>query len=271
MYSTTYETTLKESFPELYKLERKKQCKISDRIKSGGINWEWKSSPTLTTQLIEADSLFDMVRNIQLNPRRDEWICDISSDKVFHVDVLRSKIDGRDTATPTGECLINWIHEVPLKVNCFMWRASMDRIPTATALLKRGVLIGTSICSYCESEDEDVNHVILRCPMAAKVWEWVFIWCGLPGTKFGSIGELVQFLSQWGTCPNKRKNLINICYGTAWLIWKARCDRVFKKSLTPPTIVADMVKSIVFSWIKHRRVKCNYRWAEWCINPFLCM
>ncbi|CAI9293686.1 unnamed protein product [Lactuca saligna] len=174
------EAILKESFPELYKLERKERCKISDGIQPGGIRWDWKSNPALMSQLSEADM-------------------------VFRVDVLRSKIDGKDTTTPPGEGLINWIHEVPLKVKCFMWRVAMDRIPTATALLKRGVQIGTSTCSYCKSEDEDAAHVILRCPMAAKVWEWVFIWCGLPGTKFGSISELVKLLTQWGTCPNKEK------------------------------------------------------------------
>ncbi|CAI9277338.1 unnamed protein product [Lactuca saligna] len=227
------DATLKESFPELYKLERKKRCKISERIKPGDISWDWKASPTLTVQLSEADTLLDLVCNFQLNSRRDEWICSISSDKVFHVDVLRSKIDGRNTLTPTGEGLINRIHEVPLKVNCFMWRASMDRIPTATALLKRGVQNVTSTCSYCELEDEDVNHVILRCLMAVKVWEWVIIWCGLGERKFVTIGELEKFLSQWGTCPIKQKNLISICSGTAWLIWKTSVTGSSRRFVPP--------------------------------------
>ncbi|KAL4577889.1 hypothetical protein LXL04_014004 [Taraxacum kok-saghyz] len=53
------------------------------------------------------------------------------------------------------------------------------------------------------------------------------------------------------------------------LIWKARCDRVFKRNRISPTIVADNVKSIVFTWLKHRKSKCSYNWVEWCNNPFI--
>ncbi|CAI9283628.1 unnamed protein product [Lactuca saligna] len=72
-----------------------------------------------------------------------------------------------------GEVSIKWTHEVPLNVNCFLLRAKLDRLPTARALTRRGIQFMSVLCPYCELEEEDTTHVLFRCPMASKVWEYV--------------------------------------------------------------------------------------------------
>ncbi|CAI9281688.1 unnamed protein product [Lactuca saligna] len=102
------------------------------------------------------------VRDYQLMDGRDKWMCTLSSDGVFHVDALRFQIDCSNI--PSMETHLRWIHEIPLKVTCFIWRANLDRIPTACALLKRGIQLESPLCTYCGNEEEDASHVILRCP-----------------------------------------------------------------------------------------------------------
>nr|KAJ0188467.1 hypothetical protein LSAT_V11C900489130 [Lactuca sativa] len=210
--------------------------------------WIWRlkvDNSGLWSKISEINMLTTTVRDFQLMNGRDKWMCTLSSDGVFYVDALRLKIDCWNM--PLVETPLRWIHEITLKVTCFMWRANLDRIPTACALLKRGIQLESPLCTYCENEEEDASHVILRCPMVVQVWEWVFRWCDISNVQFGSVEELLKFSTQWGTCAKKRKSLISICYGTAWLIWKARCDWFFKKSRISPVKVADLVKSTVFS------------------------
>lgn len=85
------------------------------------------------------------------------------------------------------------------------------------------------------------------------------------------ICDMVEFCSTWGRCLKKRRNLISICYVTAWLIWRARCNFVFNKTRISPNQLAGNIQSMVFSWIKHRRVNCSYNWIDWCSSPSYCM
>ncbi|CAH1425832.1 unnamed protein product [Lactuca virosa] len=110
---------------------------------------------------------------------------------------------------------IDWIPEVPTKVRCFIWRAVLNGIPTACALQKRGINFNIVMCSYCDLEREDTDHVLIKCSMAAKVWEEIFRWYGISQPQFGNISDMVEFCSKWGSCLKKRRNLISICYGTA--------------------------------------------------------
>ncbi|CAI9303946.1 unnamed protein product [Lactuca saligna] len=130
------------------------------------MNWEWKSTPRTVDQISEINMLTNTVGDYQLMDGRDKWRCTLSSDGAFHVDALRFKIDCWNI--PLMETHLKWIHEIPLKVTCFIWRANLDRIPTACALLKRGIQLDSPICTYYRTAEEDISHVLLRCPMAMQ-------------------------------------------------------------------------------------------------------
>ncbi|CAI9276557.1 unnamed protein product [Lactuca saligna] len=54
----------------------------------------------------------------------------------YHVHDLRSKLDNMEPAS--SDVIIPWIHDIPIK------------------------------------EDEDMTHILIRCPMATAVWGLVF-------------------------------------------------------------------------------------------------
>nr|KAJ0224075.1 hypothetical protein LSAT_V11C200069590 [Lactuca sativa] len=117
-------STLKDSFSEAYKLEGHKHCKISNRLQHGTMNWEWKSTPRTVDKISEINMLTNTVGDYQLMDGRDKWRCTLSSDGVFHVDALRFKIDC--WSIPSMETHLKCIHEIPLKVTCFIWRANCN-------------------------------------------------------------------------------------------------------------------------------------------------
>ncbi|KAL4558744.1 hypothetical protein LXL04_036946 [Taraxacum kok-saghyz] len=69
------DSKLKEEFPELYKRESKKRCKVEDRFDPGGVKWEWKSIPTSAAQIHELASIESKIENFQPTDKRDQWTC----------------------------------------------------------------------------------------------------------------------------------------------------------------------------------------------------
>ncbi|KAL4556241.1 hypothetical protein LXL04_038885 [Taraxacum kok-saghyz] len=101
-------------------------------------------------------------------------------------------------------------------VQCFSWRAKMGRIPSAVALSRRGILNrNNTTCNYCNQEDERVDHIMIICPFARLVIEWILKWCGIYGVAFNTVIEVLDFAVGWGNCPKKRRTLQAICQYTS--------------------------------------------------------
>ena len=158
-----------------------------------------------------------------------------------------------------------------MKVLCFTWRAIMGRIPTAEALCHRGISVPSSVCSFSRFDIESAGHVLVTCPLAKAVWEWVCNWCGGNSAVFATVGELIDHAKMWGRCPKKRKVFMVICYGALWSLWLARNERVFNRRLSSASRIMDDVISLVFMWFKHRVKIGNLNWVVWCNSPFDCL
>nr|KAJ0216654.1 hypothetical protein LSAT_V11C300153720 [Lactuca sativa] len=220
--------TLKVAFPNLYALEKKKRCTVEDRVKATGFERNWKTTPNINDLTAICSSLG------QFRPTTDEdkWRCVLTGDEP-HVK-------------------IEWIKEVPIKVLCFIWRASLGRIPAATELSKRGVMFESVQCGQCMEEDESPDHILLTCPYAMSIWEWFWRWCNMPPFQFNTVADLIGYVSQQGSHRKNKKVLISICYGTLWEIWKARNGRLFKRLPSTPPKVANNIQSVVYMWLKYR-------------------
>ncbi|GJX11866.1 RNA-directed DNA polymerase, eukaryota [Tanacetum coccineum] len=57
-----------------------------------------------------------------------------------------------------------------IKINIFMWRARLDRIPTRCNLASRGVVLESSLCPLCGLAPEDASHVLFRCELSKHVF-----------------------------------------------------------------------------------------------------
>nr|KAJ0211295.1 hypothetical protein LSAT_V11C400159080 [Lactuca sativa] len=143
---------------------------------------------------------------------------------------------------------VEWMKEIPIKFLSFIWRASLGRIPAATELAKRGITVESIQCGYCMAMDESPNHILLNCTFAKTVWEW----CNMPQIQLNTVGEPIEYAAKHDTCRKNMKVIINICYSTLWEIWKARNERIFKRLITTPTLVADNIQMTVHTWMKYK-------------------
>ncbi|KAK4398964.1 hypothetical protein Sango_1371900 [Sesamum angolense] len=92
-----------------------------------------------------------------------------------------------------------WLANVPGKIRVFIWKLAQNALPTGSNLFKklRDVVL---VCPYCGSEEEDTEHVFLRCPFARHVWalsnlRWSFI-SNYPANPRGWVEFLAQTLSR---------------------------------------------------------------------------
>ncbi|GJU59989.1 RNA-directed DNA polymerase, eukaryota, reverse transcriptase zinc-binding domain protein [Tanacetum coccineum] len=99
-------------------------------------NWNWRFQPC-DRALGDLDSLISMVCSLSLSSEGyDKW---------------------------------HWIFEVS-------GRPALNRLPTRVNLESRGVPIPSSLCPFCGDVDELIDHCLLSCSFATKVWRKVWDW-----------------------------------------------------------------------------------------------
>lgn len=91
----------------------------------------------------------------------DKWRFKLSSDGFFYVSNLRDLIDSIFIVPISNPTM--YYHLAPLKVIGFIWCASMDRIPTAMTLLRRGISQISSLCHLYSNGLDEKYHFLARC------------------------------------------------------------------------------------------------------------
>ncbi|KAJ0898905.1 putative reverse transcriptase zinc-binding domain-containing protein [Helianthus annuus] len=69
-----------------------------------------------------------------------------------------------------------WNNWAPLKINYFLWRASLNRIPVKKELAVKGVQMAHVTCGRCGMGEESMEHLLASCLMAHTVWWHVLVW-----------------------------------------------------------------------------------------------
>ncbi|XP_023759766.1 uncharacterized protein LOC111908165 [Lactuca sativa] len=226
----------------------------------------WNNIAGIKKALGKKEIPIESVLSKQHTTNGETWRCCLSSTGTYEVRDLRHRWD-YTTSVMDGQ--ISWLKEVPLKVYCFIWRAKMGRIPVAVELAKRGVVPENLTCPMCNEYEEDSNHVLVDCSYARSVCEGVSRWCNIQLGPLHTVKDVLGSISQWGVCKKRRRIILAIYYGTLWSLWKTRNEMVFKKNRLPPDKVTDIIKSVVYLWVKNRGNNDKLNWASWSHCPWL--
>nr|GEW74605.1 RNA-directed DNA polymerase, eukaryota [Tanacetum cinerariifolium] len=105
------------------------------------------------------------------------WVCDLNGDGEFHVKDIRSSLDDLFLLSMTDA--IRWVKYIPVKVNVFVWRARLVRLPTRGNLVSRGVFLDSTLYPVCGLALEDVQHVFFRCDVAKLIFNRICRWWDL--------------------------------------------------------------------------------------------
>nr|GEY35361.1 Rab3 GTPase-activating protein catalytic subunit [Tanacetum cinerariifolium] len=114
------------------------------------------------------DDLNYVSRSVTLSASKDRWTCDLNGDGVFRVKEVRTILD--DIFLPSAADATRWVKYIPIKINVFAWRVRLDRLLTRSNIVRRGVVLDSSLCLLCGLVPEDIHHVLFRCDTAKLVF-----------------------------------------------------------------------------------------------------
>nr|GEY42181.1 reverse transcriptase domain, reverse transcriptase zinc-binding domain protein [Tanacetum cinerariifolium] len=155
-------------FNRLFHLDRNKDCLVKDRYANGDWSWDWNRHIYGGRVLDELNTLLMNLNSISLSTYIDSVSSSFSSDGIFSISSVRSQIDDCMMLNPLP--CTRWPKIIPRKINIFMWRLFLDRLPHRFNLSLRGLEIDSIMRPMCNNHVESKAHVFFSCNIARDVW-----------------------------------------------------------------------------------------------------
>ncbi|XP_022031503.1 uncharacterized protein LOC110932481 [Helianthus annuus] len=258
---------LSTRYPEIFALESNKRCMVSERYVSSQnvTEWKWGSDNALTAEvhLRQWAECTNELDRVTIHCKPDTWLWKSGSRvEDFVVSSVRKELDKIDTIKETK--VLRWLHWIPKKVNCFMWRVVLDRIATRDALQVRHIQLPSTNCVLCNNTRESADHLLLTCETTQLVWTTIFQWLKIPLPNYIlSVVQLLEIIHSQACSKNKKKAAYAVVAATCWCIWLMRNDVIFKvKPFSMSKLIGD-IKATSHSWIKHRAGLSEINWEKW--------
>ena len=120
-----------------------------------------------------------------------------------------------------------WKVITPPRVAFSIWIVALGKILTMYYLRKKTIII-TDWCRMCKSNRELVDHLLLHCPIAGELWDWILCLvvshCYLGNAWFSSC-----YVQSWkGMLLEVEKHGEQFLYVSFWWIWKERNQCTFE-------------------------------------------
>lgn len=156
-----------------------------------------------------------------------------------------------------GRCLVPGLRwQVPYKFggsrappNCkvFLWLAARNRCWTADMLSWRGLPHPAS-CPFYDQVDETLDHLLMGCVLARKVWATCLYWWGklhwTPQPNTSLVSWLQKKRGGAGADRDFWTGLTLIC----WCLWRHRNDVVFEGATTSKVAVVTKISNNAELW-----------------------
>ncbi|GJT47588.1 putative RNA-directed DNA polymerase, eukaryota, reverse transcriptase zinc-binding domain protein [Tanacetum coccineum] len=148
------------------------------------------------------NSLKDSIGNIILTDQHDSWQWSLDVSKGFSVASVRQLVDSHILVT--GNEATRWNRSLPIKVNVFLWRLKLNKLPSRVNLDRRGIEISSLLCPLCLGDFETVNHSFFNCDLAKGLWSLFAKWWEVDIPACGNIAEWYEWLGGLHVSSNVR-------------------------------------------------------------------
>nr|GEW63035.1 hypothetical protein [Tanacetum cinerariifolium] len=143
----------------------------------------------------EALSMVAEIDNVSLSNQLDSWHWSINPDGIFTVSATRNHID--DCLLRSLSPSTRWSKFLPRKVNTFIWRLVLDRLPNHLNLSIWGLEIPTITCPTCNARVESNDDIFFGCDTATVLWRLIRVWVDVGMPMFSSCSEWFQWAEDW--------------------------------------------------------------------------
>ncbi|KAL4582537.1 hypothetical protein LXL04_007088 [Taraxacum kok-saghyz] len=229
---------LKVIYPELYKRELRRDKELNTM-----------------------EELKNKLNSVSISSLRDSWRWNINANGTFSVQSLRMRlVDNMANGVMTDD--FRWITWLPLKINYFVWRLMLNRIPLSNNLSSKGIQVTSHQCKMCLLEDANMDHVFFRCEYALSLWLWLCNWSGLMDVAPIDFVSFSTSVNSYNGDVETKKMFLSLGYTVLWLIWKERNERFFGRRIKKAMQLANDIQLFAFNWIKNRGNIKRLDWTE---------
>ncbi|KAL4579592.1 hypothetical protein LXL04_015745 [Taraxacum kok-saghyz] len=146
----------------------------------------------------------------------------------------------------------------------------LNRLPTRSNLLSRGINTTDPSCPWCHSTVETGQHILVDCRTSKEVFAHVAAWASDIG--FPASPNVIDDFLVHQPHPNRSKAKEvwdSISRALLWSLWCYRNELVFEGKVKTTMELVE-VKRTAFMWSKIRSKNLkNVDWDKWMINPML--
>ncbi|GJY55910.1 RNA-directed DNA polymerase, eukaryota [Tanacetum coccineum] len=259
------DSCLCHKFPRLFALEVDKECNVDVKL-NALVTSSFRRAVRGGVESSQLALMQDILRSVSLTNSEDRWIWDMSGDGDFRVKDVRNLLD--ETFLPKSDSPTRWVKSIPIKINIFAWKVSMDRLPTRSNLVRRGVLVSPVSCPIGCTAQEDLNHILFSCDMATGVSRLICRWWNQVWTPVDSYNSWIAWFKLIRMPSSSKGVLEGVFYITWWSIWNFRNILLFTTKKPRKEVLFDDIVMRSFNWCSARS-KSSFRWDSWVQHPYL--
>ncbi|GKV37224.1 hypothetical protein SLEP1_g45281 [Rubroshorea leprosula] len=269
---------LANKFPRLYLLSTGKENTCyqmnNDRAEPGRWNLRWRRE-LFEWETEEARELHEVLEDkmiTQEKPDSWEWVHD--KEGQYSTKTAYSILTEEKTgATDSSMCKRIWNPNFPSKVSAFNWQLLLNKIPTKSNLITRGILkdSGEGKCILCNEEDEDFTHLFLNYKTTRWVWQECAKWWGIEILLEKDCWKSFQLFGKGSKDPRLREGWDCIWSNVIWAVWLVRNQRIFQDKKIDRGKLLETIQLRSYQWVTAKWDRYAFTLSDWLINPVECL
>ncbi|GKV35976.1 hypothetical protein SLEP1_g44163 [Rubroshorea leprosula] len=122
-----------------------------------------------------------------------------------------------------------------------------------------------------ESEEEDSNHLFLKCNVVRWVWLACARWWGITITLDKDCLKTFENFGAWSKDSRTTEGWDCIWNTVIWSMWLTRNQIIYRDSKVNRGKLFELIRLRSFAWIKVRKVRCYFNLSNWLLDPISCL
>nr|GEV78368.1 RNA-directed DNA polymerase, eukaryota [Tanacetum cinerariifolium] len=236
------DTRLCVLFPRIYALETGKDCSVAEKLHS--VSASLRRAVRGGAEASQLDLLQEFIQNVILSNMDDRWTWDLNGEGVFRVKDVRFRLD--EFFLPKAAIATRWVKYIPIKVNIFVWKLFLDRLPTRDNLFHRGVLVPNALCLIRSSAEEDSSHLFFSCCMVTEVVRLICRWRNIDWSPLGSYADWLSWFNSTRFNSFLKALMDGVFYTAWWSVWIFRNQLLFSSQAPRKDVLFDDIVSRTF-------------------------
>ena len=195
----------------------------------------------------------------------------IPSSGAFSVKSAYAWLSNQDSGTRVGIFKMLWQTIATPRAQTTAWRILLDRLPTKNNLIRRGVIISSPLCVFCQATDESTQDLFCECAHTQRVWSLCYKWIGVVLAQHNELKchfetfHLMQFTSKQNQLWKSMWVAIVRC------ILDQRNNIIFKQGVPDAEEIFHSAQLVSWLWLKHKIKLFTFALSDWILNPNQCI